>query len=148
MPRGYPDYFGQSIWPKYGTPIDVLSSGAALAPQATEVMFDISSQGILFIVTFGYVATVRNDHHIMTLTIDNVPMTWGRLHDYETFDLPYVHKEMLDFITCNEEKMLYVWGTKKEIPFHTGIKLDCFNANAGGGTTILPYGHAIYYVIT
>ena len=77
MARGYPDFFGQSIFPKYGTPIHVLKPGTVVLDGATEIVFNIIGKGRTYggwIRWLGVDSVFRATRLIVT--IDAVVMTF------------------------------------------------------------------------
>lgn len=48
MAKGYPDFFGTSIWPKYGTPINTYTGIVAVPGGAIVDVITINANGVLF----------------------------------------------------------------------------------------------------
>jgi len=77
MARGYPDFFGQSIFPKYGLPVHELKPVAVVAAGDTEIIFNVVGKGRTY---GGWIRWYGTDDVFRTtkliVTIDAVVQTF------------------------------------------------------------------------
>ena len=145
MARGYPDYFGRSIWPKYGTAHSKIGTSLQVPSLETVEIFSLTGMGVL--KWLKATAALQPDYgsSFFRLTVDNAVIDtlkfysghytsgvcggsslWGIV----VFDL------LLNDITAE---------TSIEIPFHDGVVIDLYNASA---SAVAASGSAMYYIVT
>jgi len=71
MPRGYPDYFGQSIFPQYGQAYSIVLSGTLNAYPHSTVLFDITGKGLILGGNVIFYNVYAGGNLWLNLTIDN-----------------------------------------------------------------------------
>ncbi len=146
MSRGYPDFFGQSMWPKYGTPIFVSGSESAVSG-ADIVVLDVSAQGILV----WFEADITNFPNVLTGTrcrfaVDGVICRTLDCNQYSASAYSHGSRSplilsYLDFIMQDA-----VFSNGIEIPFKTGFQISLINSGGLEDQTLT--AQAMYYVIT
>lgn len=129
MAKGYPDYFGQSIWPKYGTLLYEHSSFNIIVP-ATTILYEKISQGVL-----GYAEIRITDHSNLSDPYFSVYIDGSKMHSITLLQLieqgalpgshaplvcRYANKSTLDFE--------YTVELGHDLPFRTSIKIDVLTA--------------------
>jgi hypothetical protein len=147
MAHGFPDDFGQSIWPKYGTPL-YNSRTANLDPGVSADVLTISGQGLLFMLEARVDCTVHEIIHVLTLQIDSEYMVSTVLGTYlaENIPTPPYSELIMDRYCLDDFK--WHFHLRREIPFQNTVILYMKNMNAVGGNSIFASVHSAHYVIT
>jgi hypothetical protein len=144
MAKGYPDFFGTSIWPKYGTILveedDLIVAGGAVA-----TLFDIAIQGV---ISFGYILCIPVPPNLLfniMVEIDGYTYPVYGPNDYNIYgwlpgsNLPLV----LSYMEGAIHEASFLIG--KEVPIHNKFKVSLDN-NTGGN--VHAYWNIGYYVVT
>lgn len=145
MARGYPDYFGQSIWPKYGTPIVTGGSSVPVAAGTTVTIVDIDSTGVLFAASIltGTVGDYASSY--FSLYVDD-QLFW-RCFLYNAF-LPPASEGMEGVMRVTMENRVakYVhMALSREIPFKDSVQMKVTN---GSASEIGAIPLAVHYIVT
>ena len=145
MARGYPDYFGQSMWPKYGAPLMDSAEGIGIANLATETLHSIAAQGVLYDLTVQILGGSSIEGAVFYLKIDGEEITrWVASSLYERFyqitGSEVIVVEMIDF-----ETRTMIVRLRRELPFHSSVVLTVYN---GTGDTVLVRSYLVYYVVS
>ena len=145
MAKGYPDFFGTSIWPKYGAPIRT-GAGSVNVPAGTGVdIIDISSTGVFFFANI--VLTTVGDYALshIDLEIDDQLM-WSWWIDFDKLPTSLGGAQELMAITyCNKVNSYIYVVLSREIPFQHRIKIQVTNASASDIVTV---PRTLHYVVT
>lgn len=145
MAKGYPDYFGQSIWPKYGTPIYTLDSDHIIPSGGAATLLSISVTGILFSIDIGVQALETFTLSLLTLAID------GQMFAVVGLGNPYfgfpaeAQSPLLYTVNYNHLEYYQRIVLAREVPFHETIVLQCSN---GTGSDMSVTTEAVHYVVT
>ena len=70
MAKGYPDFFGTSIWPKYGTPLLQLSAFEHILDGGTTTMLTITEQGVVTDIFATFSCIGGSDYIYLELVVD------------------------------------------------------------------------------
>ena len=145
MARGYPDYFGQSMWPKYGAPLMDSAEEIGMANLATKTLHSIAAQGVLYDLTVLISGSSSIDGAIFYLKIDGEEITrWAPNSAYERFyhitGTEAIVVEVIDF----ETRMMIV-RLRRELPFRSSVVLTVYN---GTGDFVTVRSSLVYYVVT
>lgn len=128
MGKGYPDFFGYSIFPQFGA-FQLTESGAVVvAADSYGTIFDISAKGVVY---SGYVATqtlglADTSSIFARLTVDGQEMYSRVLDDQLAYgftaeiDIPFV---LVDY---NRATNLYVFVIQQDITFSQSFKLEMY----------------------
>lgn len=131
MAKGYPDFFGYSVFPAYGT-LDFTDDGPTTFANSTVYPSVIVGKGLLY-GGFLKIALETNDpgsawpaiiidsYGPVLWTIEE-EMKWG--YDVEGYSL-------IQLVGYNMETFTYNYAVKGNITFSTGISLG-----AGGGVAV------------
>lgn len=137
MARGYPDFFGYQVVPKYGTPVYEQKLAAIVATLNWENIFTITGKGR----TYGgyiYTAAVNNSftNSYLRTTIDGVQFDWP----YPSVELD---RAIYRVTTKPFALTMYVrtaltwelnWTAEKDFTFGQSFIVDFFNGSAGNVT--------------
>lgn len=145
MAKGYPDYFGQSIWPKYGSPIVSGTVTVECPGSATTTFYSISAQGVLFSARIKVYPATWNDATCIRLYVDDA-----------LFEVCYFMPSLatifggspgnvLGVIHLDTESKYVEAVLNREVPFHTSFRFDLVNASANIAVVIY---RATHYVVT
>ena len=146
MARGYPDYFGTSIWPKYGTPIITEGDETVDGGDDRDVI-TVSCQGILM----WFLAELYNPPNTfpgtgVALTIDGVEIV--RLFTTAVYGEGYSFNGRLPmyirYLNLAAQRAIYENGI--EIPFHSGFKISLINSGNVDAERLL--ATSLHYVVT
>lgn len=144
MARGFPDYFGRSIWPKYGTATSKIGTSVNVASGDTDTIFSLSGMGVIKWLKVGCALELDYGSSFFRLTIDgsvidalhfyygvysSIIPGGGSLWGVTIFDL------LLQ--TIRVESGL-------EIPFHDSVVVELYNAAAA---QVSAGGSALYYIV-
>lgn len=145
MARGYPDYFGQSIWPKYGTPIYTLDSDHVLPSGEVGTLLSISMPGVLFSLDIGVQALEVMTLSLLTLTIDGQSFAVVGLGN-PAYGLPAAAQSPLLYTVIYDHLEYYQRIVlAREVPFHSTVVLQCSNGTASDMSVTT---EAVHYVVT
>ena len=145
MARGYPDYFGQSMWPKYGTPIEVDLLETDI-PHGEELdVVSILGQGILFNLKATLVETEASNNAYLDLYVDGTLMaTISQV--YSQYDNPMTAiGEVLVPIYRSINYGELIVGLTREVPFRYTLIVKARNLSRG---MLNCSGKVHYYVVT
>jgi len=137
MARGYPDFFGFSIVPKYGTPVYEQKLAAIVATLNWENIFTCTGKGR----TYGgyiYTAAVNNSftNSYLRTTIDGVQFNWP----YPKVELD---RAIYRVVTKPFSLTAYFrtaltweinWTAEKDFTFGQSFIVDFYNGSAGNVT--------------
>ena len=145
MAKGYPDFFGTSIWPKYGTPIVTMVHGVVIASGASPDLITITANGVLFDLRVEIVGLSDLQWTRVSLSIDGAVManSWAPLDpDYAVFA-----GEALIIAPIYYDKAAFIFkvSLKREIPFHDSFNVLIRNDSANNITGSVD---TVHYVIT
>lgn len=145
MARGYPDYFGTSIWPKYGTCVYSEASVISIASKENGVVWSITGSGVLFTLVIRISESIGLAASSVNLYIDNQMVC-----DYDVN--PDINRTSLSggsrLIAATY--VSYIEGyielaLTREVPFHDGASIDISN----DGDAAMSVGvDATHYVVT
>lgn len=144
MAKGYPDYFGQSIWPKYGTPTFTTISQAGIGNTETTIL-EITSQGVLRIAHFYGDQADENGSSFLRLYIDGTSVWYASLAQMLTiYGAP---QKGMPFILTSMNYVTGIWAVvlDQDVPFRSGAKVT-FRKTSGNAVSI--QGYAAHYVVT
>ncbi|MCJ7639024.1 MAG: hypothetical protein MUO70_03935, partial [Euryarchaeota archaeon] len=130
MARGYPDYFGTSIWPKYGTPIR--TGGLVVnVPAGLDVdVIDISANGVFFCAEIRFSTIGDYLASYVRLEIDN-QLAWFWLLSNLTLPTSLGGAQELMAITYLDRLSDDLRMTlSREIPFRDRVKISVDNGSA------------------
>jgi len=144
MARGYPDYFGQSIWPKYGT-AHAISSVMTIGAGTNKKVIDISVQGVLTCFKVYVSGSARMDDVVAFFNVDGVlldDLYFNKLSLAPTIFNPRSFR-YLSYFNGDITEVVFMNGV--EIPFHDTFIIQVNNGEAFSiGATV----SGIYYVVT
>jgi len=146
MPKGYPDYFGQSVWPKYG---DLIAAFDAFHVHFNEttIMLAYTGQGVLSYLQIGITDIAMNDAALINIEID------GNLLFQQTlmgFRVDGPHSGSVSPLTCYSVNMNPTFNEYKleigrEMPFLHSIRVIAITGAAAHASYTIRSG--IYCVI-
>lgn len=130
MSKGYPDFFGFSVFPQYGAFINESAGGVAVVAGASVDFFDIQSKGRVY---DGYLriygctlpATVS-----VRLTIDGVASQWGRLDYLLRYNFTHETDYLFTLKKYNTSDDEFIVSFREGITFSSSIKATVLNSGA------------------
>lgn len=144
MARGYPDYFGRSIWPKYGTGLVSDLSANILAGSSADVI-DLALQGILTYFKVLVSGANQMADVILQLYLDGADICTLYFNDFADAPDVFTPRSLLCVMYRNEGPFKVICVNGVEIPFHTSLKVVVTNDSAN----VVTYtAICCYYVIT
>jgi hypothetical protein len=147
MSRGYPDFFGQSIWPKYGTPLPKFIADNLNEGDDHKVM-SITSQGVLFSLSFKLTLSQLVHTPTIALLIDNAQLFLVDAGNYIDMAPFPSDSKLLQLRYFSIDDMIMFFDLQKEIPFRSTAELEIVNTAHAGEGAISCAGRAAYYVVT
>ena len=129
MAKGYPDYFGQSIWPKYGT---LLWDHAAfnIPVPATTILYEKIFSGVL-----AYLELKIVDHSNLSDPYFSVYVDGSKIHSITLLQMVAegAHPGSHAPLVCRYAERaivnyFYTIELGHDIPFRTSIKIDALTA--------------------
>jgi len=125
MPRGYPDWFGQPQFPKYGAVKNL--SGSTLVPSGVETeVFSIIGKGKIYYGWIYYLTLYDSSSAYYAPIIDGTRV-WRYIIDHMRQRGVYADSGYAMFLLCyDKESNLYVTGLRGDITFEKSfILLAC-----------------------
>ena len=144
MARGYPDYFGTSIWPKYGSPLYASYSDVVAAATTVKVL-ELAVQGVL-LYAHVFIEDITDFTKVKVRPLlDSV--SGYQLQIAELLSLGFVVgvRNPLVLASYNGNAGSVCLYVPIEIPFHEGFAIEVFNNQATDISVIAQCG---YYVVT
>ena len=146
MSKGYPDYFGQSVWPKYGDLI-AATGGFHVHNNETTIMLAYTGQGVLSYLQIGITDIAMNDAVTISVEIDGDILFQQSLMGFRV-DGP--HSGSVSPLTCYSVNMnptfnTYELETGREMPFLHSIRVIAVTGAAAHASYAIRSG--IYCVI-
>lgn len=143
MAKGYPDYFGQSIWPKFGTML-YASFDDNIAPGARETILDLTIQGQLHWgeIEFSSTSALGEKFYLTVDDLVEFPIDLDRFL-YTGFNgasgipIQCYYADFTSFI----DRLLIAYP----IPFHTAMKIEVENT---AGAVLACTAYFGYYNVT
>lgn len=148
MSKGYPDWFGTSIWPKYGTPIQTTVAPVLIQPGISETLISISSQGVLFALEVTIIANVLDTGLTIQLNVDGEAFTYFTVKQLLDGSDGYAGPSIMKLKRFALEEGAYYMSLIKEVPFRNSFILYANNTNLPGGRTMSAGSNSIHYIVT
>jgi len=147
MAKGYPDFFGTSIWPKYGTP--TINTGAAIVVHGgnNDTIILITADGVLFQAAFVIVCDDLANSHYLHLYIDGVLVESEKLDQLYLFTSLGGSCGLMNVIHFDRLLYHYRFELAREIPFHDSIEFKVQNSGAAATHVTVDY-KTMHYVVT
>jgi len=145
MAKGYPDYFGYSMFPFYGAPVKIDGATGLIISTGTGNLFNVTVKGSILSGWIG-VNSVDLDSLIhMYLTIDGVEMFQTTLSSMLQNNLTKEGESLIYLTRYEPETGYYALAISKGISFSSQFKLDIYNDTTGNafGVGILYYNNVI-----
>ncbi len=144
MPHGHPDWFGQSVWPKYGEPVDI--SGTFHLEDGLIHTETITGNGILYKLRLCLIKDTDLSLISIWLTSNDVYLAHAWTSDYwRTSGLLSPIPQLL----CeqwNDDDIRAVFCIPTELPFTTSLKINAV-CNDGGSVDCSLFYRGWYYNI-
>lgn len=141
MSKGYPDFFGFSMFPFNGAVLE--TSGSTVIPASTTAtVFEITTKGMIFAGTCAMVTAANISKSDFFVWIDGQLAQW--------FDLfgsgePWFHlfdKFPIRPIYYNLEDTTYIYEFRPGITFGSSFKVEYLN---GDNSTSVSVGYNVYH---
>jgi len=122
MAHGYPDYFGQSVWPKYGEPVSTDETFTVTAGTSEDVL-DLTCQGVLYFLLIHVWTTAALYNLYVKVTIDGTvlfsyPITYPL---YTGFFAPRIHPVVVTLYDCDDLQAFL--SIPCDLPFKRSLKI-------------------------
>jgi len=147
MARGYPDYFGTSIWPKYGTPVITTADDVIVHGGSTDTMLTISCSGILFLAHFYIYCDDLANSHYLYFYVDGVLVSSKKLDNLTIDSGLNGSADLLNAVYFDNMAHAWVFELAREIPFHDSIVFKVKNAGVPADHVTVGY-KTMHYVVT
>ncbi len=144
MARGYPDYFGQSIWPKYGT-IIVATDTFTIGAMTDDDVISISGMGVFYHFRVYLNCAVAMGSSQLSLRADGVTLAFVQPEVCPYYDVPFGGRSPLQLSWYEPDETYLVATLGVEVPFHDSFILRVLNAVGSNITGGVRYG---YYNVT
>jgi len=145
MPRGYPDYFGQSIFPKYGGFKTYQHSELNLSSVNYTTIVNVTAKGKIYDGYLCFVGTAMDVFAKLKVTID------GAVTQETTLDFllnrfwSFSNRGILNIIAWNDEDEYYYVQVGKDITFEQSYKIEAkgTNDNSLNCTSVIYYAQVV-----
>jgi len=145
MAKGYPDFFGTSIWPKYGAPIWTGPGVVNVPMGATVDILDISATGVFFYANILLVSVGDYAFCVTYLFIDD-QLVWSWMIDPKNLPTSLGGAQELMAVTyCSTVTGDIYLVLSREIPFQHRIRMQVVNGSANDISAI---PNTLHYVVT
>lgn len=144
MARGFPDYFGRSIWPKFGTANSLAVPSFDIASGDTQYVIQISGMGVLTYLRITIELKADFSGSSSRLRIDGASLGIVTLRDVSGISMfggarPPWAWSMFDYDYGYAEAQIGF-----EMPFHDSVDVDFTNGSVDPvGVSAL----ALYYIV-
>jgi hypothetical protein len=122
MAKGYPDYFGQSIWPKYGTMIGDDNTFHPIGVAVTNIAARLGQGVLLYFEMYlndnNYTETARFE-----IFVDGISLQYFKLSDIRTFGGGLFSNAPIIWRECNLLTGHHSFELKREIPYGLSFKI-------------------------
>jgi hypothetical protein len=130
MPRGYPDWFGQPQFPKYGGTYRQAQLVSLLHNGETKTIYEINAKGrvfggVTFLSTGGDISNIQMRLYIDDQYTDEMTPSRGIWYNYT---IPGIKPLILTYYDTLYDQVTISIGT--ELPFENNFKVVVYN-NAG-----------------
>lgn len=144
MAKGYPDYFGQSIWPKFGTLLSDVNHAHIIDGANTDII-DINVQGQ--VTDLLMLAQVVGDELSFetSLTVDTLASLGSRSRDLVDRTLGEMTGHLWVCNYIKSDLTIMQMALQHPIPFHDRFLVNIAN---GSGVNLTITWFLGYYVIT
>jgi hypothetical protein len=127
MAKGYPDFFGTSIWPKYGTPIYTSSGLMAIGPGLATDVLTLTANGVLFCL-YVFVEGVSDLLGTrIALYADGGEIARSGADIDDRYSILGGTGRVLAPIYSSRLTFVYEVSLSREVPFHNEIVLNVSN---------------------
>jgi hypothetical protein len=130
MAKGYPDFFGTSIWPKYGTPIWSPEDIPVVAAGASVDVLTITGNGVLFSLKVDFNGTVFLDKSSVELWIDDSMIAEAGTRQDITYTSLGGHTGILSLTNYDALEFWAAIELGREVPFRRKIVVVVNNDSA------------------
>lgn len=143
MAKGFPDYFGQSVWPKYGTIIAV-PVNVAVVGAANTVITQMTGQGVLTYLDFVVHSLVPADTAEVWVTIDGAIFQQDGLLSFHSWGHHVGSRLLIVARYASIADGYYILELSHDVPFRTSVVASLLTF-AGENLTI--NGRSEYYLV-
>ena len=144
MSKGYPDYFGQSIWPKYGGMIND-NGNFDIIGLDTVVLTSYTGQGVLVFLDFE----ITDDDLVGSCSfeahVDGVPIQIQSLNGFRDEGPQVGNRSPLVCRFADKVTGVYILNMGIDVPFRTSFEIQC---NVAAGNTVHVSTYVGYYAVT
>lgn len=144
MAKGYPDYFGQSIWPKYGAPIYNTTPVYELGMLETKNILSISGNGVLYSLHSGVYADSTIVLVVVELFVD------GQMIFDSSLPPTYIPAEhgsggpVLGLSVWDKLLNYSMWDLVREVPFRESV---VYTVTGNAVPKTYAYAESVHYVV-
>jgi hypothetical protein len=144
MAKGYPDWFGQSIWPKYGTPL--ILGGTITVHSGEELpVIDQDGQGVLFSLAAEVDGISDLSDCVFGLYVDTTLLDYFTLKTVGGHFNSMFTTELIEIVLYDPITFVVNMRLLREVPFQSHVKFSCNNGSSGDLTF---YAQGSYYKVT
>jgi hypothetical protein len=145
MPHGHPDWFGQSVWPKYGEP-SYINHVIALEP-GEEESHVLTGPGVLFAVRLIFSPSSNWPGGRIEVYIDG--SYYGEVYPYAWFTALGTGqaRQIFDVDLYGVDNAQSRAVLTREVPFSSSITFISKNSVGAGADTVSFYIGGIFYLI-
>lgn len=128
MARGYPDYFGQSAWPKYGK-LYVAEWNQSIDSGNDADIVSLSMQGQVVSGNIRVVMAASPIDVLFTLTVDDlvVQLSWDR---FMYTDMTGRNGYPIELTYAGDDWLWHVYRIGAPVPFRTTFSINLLNQAA------------------
>jgi len=128
MAKGFPDFFGQSIFPTYGPVLQATVTVAHSASGDTDTILTITGKGLIRTIYLEAYNT-NNDGDLFIrpqLSIDSVLSTWLLEHDVSSPGSEANNRELVDLVLSTHEDSHVIMVGNVQVPFISAAYLEVY----------------------
>lgn len=126
MSKGYPDFFGYSIFPQFGVYQIEHKVGFNIPADSWGTVFEISAKGKVYGGSIGMTTTDKTNVIVPRLTIDGYSTIYPSIHLMlrygmtKVFDMPFILSEY------DPEQMYYTLMIQADMTFASEFKVEIY----------------------
>lgn len=128
MPRGYPDYFGQQMFPKYGA-LKSISDYHSSSGSGEKTLVNINGKGIVFGGRIWVLSSDARNYDIIRMYIDGESSFSMAMSHMNLYDVDYNSQLPVFLIYYDELNPRYEIGIRSGITFDSNFKLTYYQSN-------------------
>jgi hypothetical protein len=145
MAHGYPDNFGQSVWPKYGEPVFI--TGAALIPFGGSGGDTYLGNGVLVGLRIRLTSISILDTCNIVVEINGQPLIYDLASTFFSIGGDGAGKSLIECSYYDSSKLSFECFLRRELPFYNDMFIGAGNDVSDGVSDMSLYYTGVFYRI-